>query len=115
MATKKVGNPDFKCWDIRPLGKFNYALTSESKPKAIRRIPTSDYPFDWNGAPISIILPVREIEWELEDDQYTPALPDTVVYKQEEMESIVLVPYGCTLLRLTVFPKGDDSADRIKE
>ena len=109
MATKKVGNPDFKCWDIRPLGKFNYALTPESRPKFVRRIPNSNYPFDWNGAPVSIIVPVREIDWELEDDRFTPTLPDSVVYTKDETNSIVLVPYGCTMLRLTVFPTGEAS------
>ena len=58
---------------------------------------------------VSIIVPVREIDWELEDDRFTPTLPDSVVYTKDETNSIVLVPYGCTMLRLTVFPTGEAS------
>ena len=52
---------------------------------------------------------MKQIEWNLEDDRYTPALPEqgNLTLKGNETQYISLVPYGSTELRLTVFPDAD--------
>ena len=113
MHGKKPENPDFKCWNITPTGDFNYASTNtgmavdENHP-AIEEI-NGTIPFDINYTPLRLRIPVKKIEWALEDNRYTPALPEQghLTLLSEQTEYIDLVPYGCTELRLTVFPDAD--------
>ncbi|MDY3248037.1 MAG: hypothetical protein SOX17_06040, partial [Prevotella sp.] len=107
---KKSANPDFKCWSIRPAGAFNYAidptlLSQHGALTAAHKEQTDGYPFDIQNTPESIQLPVRRIAWTLEKGTLNPLLPapDKVV-PTDTVETVTLVPYGCTELRLTVFP-----------
>lgn len=103
MRGKKSGNPDFKCWNFFPAGPFNYAIF-EAVPKLVRNdVPEGSYPFE--NPPYSIRIPVREIEWDLVEGRYTPELPPFSVKKLQTRAWIDLIPYGCTQLRLTVFPQ----------
>ena len=110
MHGKESENPDFKCWNIRPTGDFNYAydddgLQIEVNRQTVER-PSSAIPFDLQYAPVKLKLPVRQIEWKLVDNEYTPHLPEQghLTLLDGERKYIELVPYGCTELRLTVFP-----------
>jgi hypothetical protein len=51
-------------------------------------------------------LPVKKIEWELEENRYTPRVPSPKDVKvlSDRVEYLDLIPYGHTELRLTVFP-----------
>ena len=81
LAGKVSGNPDF------------VAASSDG------------FPFDLTAVPGKIRVPVVGVSgWELEDDRYTPALPDKVVPEDGEVSWIELVPYGSTTLRMTIFP-----------
>ena len=63
------------------------------------------FPFDLETVPVKISVPVVGVQgWVLDQNQYTPALPKTVVPESEEVQYIDLVPYGSTTLRLTTFP-----------
>lgn len=100
---KVSGEPDFKCWNLEPDGPFNYALVRhEAKVKRNTSVTGS---FTLIGSPLSISVPVRRIRWELEGGQFTPDLPEDVEPVSDAEESIALVPYGSTCLRLTVFPE----------
>ena len=110
MSGKKSGNADFKCWAIRPAGAFNYAIDPALLPTSLQSVATAGvqaggYPFDLKNAPEGIKLPVRRIAWTLQDGTLNPLLPapDRVV-ATDTVETVTLVPYGCTELRLTVFP-----------
>lgn len=90
---KVPGDPSFKCWSFEPDGDWNYAvdLTSEVKLEYADGV---------------VRIPVRKIEWNLEQQRYTSRVPspEDVKVLSDEIEYIDLVPYGGTQLRLTVFP-----------
>ena len=92
MHGKKSANPDFKCWDIRPAGPFNFALAAHTAE------------VEENEFGVSVKVPVRRIEWNLEDGRFTPDVPESPKTISDKVETIRLVPYGLTTLRLAVFP-----------
>ena len=53
---------------------------------------------------MKIRVPVVSVKcWTLQEDRYTPALPEKVE-TEGQVQYIDLVPYGSTTLRLTIFP-----------
>ena len=111
MNGKVPGNPDFKCWSITPASEWNYALCGDLDEIASAAEVEIDhsrkgYPFDLGGSPISIKVPVKRIDWPLEEGKYTPELPapNQVKVISDKTEYIKLVPYGATELRVSVFP-----------
>ena len=93
MHGKVPGDPSFKCWSIEPAGDWNYAVDMTSEVKL-------EY------ADGRVRMPVRKIDWELEEGRFTPRVPspEDVKVQSDKVEYIELVPYGGTELRLTVFP-----------
>lgn len=103
MRGKKSGNPEFKNWNITPAGPYNYAF--DVPRYHLNELATSveDYPFD--NPPYSISVAARRIDWPLEEGKFTPVMPKWGVEElTTDWEIIDLIPYGCTQLRLTVFP-----------
>ena len=82
----------FPCWDIRPSGPWNYAVSADAMP-AFKdgRLTLAVHPvfWDYDKGPNGELL--------------TPDLPEKPVPTGPEQE-VTLVPYGQTTLRLTVFP-----------
>lgn len=100
MNGKHPDNPDFKSWAFFPAGPFNYALAGPEVEEV--SLSNGGYPLD--APPIGLRVPVREIDWPLEEGRFTPRLPSAPKKGRGEIQYITLVPYGCTELRLTVFP-----------
>ena len=110
MHGKKSENPDFKCWNITPTGAFNYAYYYDRiMPELIYpNIEEIDgkIPFDLGYAPVNLRIKALPIEWDLVEGRYTPPTPvqGKLHFLSDKTQELDLVPYGCTELRLTIFP-----------
>ena len=104
----KVPGDGFKCWSMTPKGAFNYAFNTDAETLTLnidQEKLTGAYPFDLDGTPLSVAVPVRPITWTIEKDRYNPVLPasEYIVFSGGQ-RTINLVPYGAAKLRVTVFP-----------
>jgi DUF1680 family protein len=102
-------------YSIYPTEAWNYGLLQDAirDPKSklqvtVRPVAT---PFIWNQqhAPITITAPARKIpDWKVVNGvAHQPITNRTNVYQGEtgkEIETISLIPYGCTKVRIVAFP-----------
>jgi hypothetical protein len=118
-------------YTLNPTSQWNYALELREGALAKAEVITAggmDYPWAEESAPIRIKVPARVLEgWELVktnsvtrwgpkqyvdeevtgDFIFTPSLPDPKAIpamQSKTTQTIELVPYGCTKLRITIFP-----------
>ena len=104
-------------YEVRPASAWNYGLVNvadnklDEKFKVEKRDTVSRFPWTLNSAPIMIRAKARQIPgWHLYNEMAGP-LPFTFIYNQDvspKTEDIILVPYGCTELRISEFPVVND-------
>ena len=106
LAGKKSANPDFKSWTLLPDGKWNYALSDcNASDVEIVWTKAKGFPFDPGNSPVVLRVKASELEgWELKENRFTPAIPDSFNIVEGSETVLELVPYGSTTLRLTTFP-----------
>jgi hypothetical protein len=102
------GKPPFADWEVYPTTPWSYGLELDldHPEKSVRfgSQPIGDRPFSPDGAPITARVWGRRVPaWGLEKNA-AAAPPESPVKSDQPREELVLVPYGCTSLRLTEFP-----------
>jgi len=96
-------------FEVRPTTPWNYGLlVDESKPESsvsFQERPIGDKPFSPDGAGIVVKVKGRRLpSWKLSHgwaDEVPPEPQDS----REQTEELELIPYGCTNIRLTEFPR----------
>jgi hypothetical protein len=106
---KKVkGEPPFADWEVYPETPWNFAIRidREHPEQSIRfeSKPMSERPFSPDGAPLLARLSGRVVPWwTLEKNAAAPP-PESPVRSDQPLQELVMLPYGCTSLRVTEFP-----------
>jgi len=96
-------------WEVLPNSDWNYALLVDPENlKESIKVKTSDVPFMPFAEPAApVVLNVKACqvdEWTLVDQSAGPIPDSPVIAKGRKTETVSLVPYGCTQLRITEFP-----------
>lgn len=99
--------------EIRPTTPWNFGLfrVSEEKLNDLFKVEktgaTTNYPWNLQNAPLLMKTKARRIpSWKLYNEMAGP-VPFSTIYNMEtsqEEEDVILVPYGCTKLRISQFP-----------
>lgn len=127
-------SPEFPAWDLYAASPWNYALAVSPRKLAeqieLLRRPMSPEPWSIHAAPLELRVPARRVRgWALVRRRFapvrglkngrpvthraqapswiTPPLPDPRTLQARlgrSVETVTLVPYGCTKLRISVFP-----------
>jgi DUF1680 family protein len=101
-------------WEVYPTTPWNYGLVIDPQnPQAnlaVEERPVGETPFSPAGAPVLVRAQGRRIpEWKLVSGSAGP-LPASPARTDKPVENLALIPYGCTDLRITVFPQAAPTA-----
>lgn len=97
-------------YELYPTSAWNYGLSLGTALNGGRldehiifeERPVSDRPFSPEGAPIVARVKGRKVDWPTENGSAAPV--PRMEWVADEEESLRLIPYGCTNLRLTEMP-----------
>ncbi|MBK0377847.1 beta-L-arabinofuranosidase domain-containing protein [Mucilaginibacter segetis] len=101
-------------YEVTPTTPWNYGLIDirndklNEEYKVEKASAMSAYPWTLNSAPLIIKTKARRIPtWTLYNDMAGP-IPYSIIYNEgipkQPDEDIILIPYGCTQLRISQFP-----------
>lgn len=95
-------------WEVYPTTPWNYALAIDEatlfEDVAFIEFPVGEMPFSPQGAPIEATVKGRRVPaWGMDHGSAADAPPSPVM-STEPLETLTLIPYGCTNLRITEFP-----------
>ncbi|WP_423146357.1 hypothetical protein [Rubrolithibacter danxiaensis] len=100
-------------YEVHPTTPWNYGLVEvrddklDENYKIEKKKAVSDFPWNIGNAPVLIKTKAKQIpSWQIYNEMAGP-IPYSVTYGIEtakDEEEIILVPYGCTNLRISQFP-----------
>lgn len=105
-------------WEVYPTSPWNYALAVDNstleQDVAFAEHPIGHQVFSPDHAPVSATVRAGRVPtWEMEEGS-AGDVPGSPVRSSEPLETITLIPYGCTNLRVTEFPVLAASSTRRK-
>ena len=95
-------------WEVYPTTPWAYALDLDEarvgSELSFEERPVGELPFSPEGAPVVATVHGKRLpEWKLEAGSAADA-PLSPLSSNEPLETLKLIPYGCTTLRVTEFP-----------
>ncbi len=96
-------------WEVHPASDWNYALLidEDAPEKSVQftEKPVGDVPFSPAGAPVEAVVQGRRLpSWKLRQG-WADETPVSPVSSGEPLQGLTLIPYGCTNIRITEFPR----------
>lgn len=90
-------------YELVPKSEWNYGFADNSLSLKIN--PVSDIPFSESNPPVEIKAKMQKIDWGFEEgyDSVCAKIPQSLTPVSDE-EELTLIPYGCTMLRMTLLP-----------
>ncbi|UCF18652.1 MAG: glycoside hydrolase family 127 protein, partial [Gemmatimonadota bacterium] len=107
--TRVKGSEPYADFEIRTEEPWNYGLLNEDLKRAdeayeVAAKPPGDQPWSAEGAPLEISARARRIpEWQRYGG-ITGPIPWSPIRSAQPDEQVILVPYGCTEIRISEFP-----------
>lgn len=102
-------------WEVYPLAPWNYGLSLDGAGQlthaSVAEKPVGALPFSPQNAPLEIRVQGCLVPpWHLWDNSAAP-VPASPLAGQQPRQELVLIPYGCTNLRVTEFPGVQQKTD----